>query len=330
MNETSNKTNTTEYGKMYAAIDLGTVTCRLMVARFVSGKMDVLARRSAFVHLGEDVDKTGMIKPEAIVRAKAQVDEYMDIIQHVAAGEDVVISAIATSASRDAENSQDIVDALAECGVELQIVPGEQEAAFCFAGATSDYAGERVLVIDTGGGSTELIAGVGGQAPIYACSYQIGCRRATERFYASDPPTEKELAASYAWMKPQFAETFKELADLDFHPRRLIAVAGTATSMVSIDQAMDPYDSERVHGTVVPAATLERLFRRLASMSIKQREQVIGLQPQRAPLIVAGAQILRTVLELSGESSFTVSECDLLEGIIQLTASGLNSTTSVS
>lgn len=305
---------------LYAAIDIGTVTCRLMVARCNKNHVAVCARRSSFVHLGEDVDKTGVLKAEAIERTCAKVDEYLRIIEEVSAGEPVRLVAIATSASRDAENSQTFVDALAAKGVNLEIVPGEREAAYCFAGATGDYAGERVLVADIGGGSTELIAGIAGQAPQYVHSFQIGCRRLTERFLHSDPPAEEELAASYAWMHPQFTSFFDNLAQHGFSPERVIAVAGTATSLVSIDAAMETYDPDRVHGTVLPVETLNLLHEQLAAMSLEQRKHVVGLQPQRASLIVAGTQILKSVLEHSSHPTFTVSECDLLEGIIYLTA----------
>lgn len=320
MSEHVNDDAQTASAPLYAAIDIGTVTCRLMVARCSQGKLDIQARRSSFVHLGEDVDKTGVLKPEAIARTDEKVGEYLQIIDEVSAGETVILTAIATSASRDAANSDEFVTALAKRGVQLSIVSGQREAAFCFAGATADYAGERVLVVDTGGGSTELIAGIGGQTPQYAHSFQIGCRRATERFFHTDPPTADELDASYTWMKPQFATFFDQLGNEGFKPERIIAVAGTATSLVSIDQELEPYDPALVHGTVLTVETLQRIATRLASLPVEQRKEVIGLQPQRAELIVAGAQILQTVMEISGKSEFTVSESDLLEGIILLTA----------
>lgn len=307
---------------LYAAIDIGTVTCRLMVATYAEGTLDVLARRSEFVHLGEEVDTTGVLKPEAIARADAQVAEYLQIIDKVAGERPVVLSAIATSASRDAENKQDIIDALAARGVELRVVPGEREAAFCFAGATADFAGERVVVADIGGGSTELIAGVAGTSPTYAHSFQIGVRRMTERFIHTDPPTSSELEDIRAFCMPQFATFFDQLAQDSFVPDRLIAVAGTSTTIVSMQKNLAVYDPDVVHGSVMTLDDLNQVAQRVASVPLEERLKIVGLQPQRASLIVAGTVILQSIVACAGVATFTVSESDMLEGIITLTATG--------
>ncbi|MBQ9020405.1 MAG: Ppx/GppA family phosphatase [Eggerthellaceae bacterium] len=299
-----------------AAIDIGTVTARLLVADVDALGMHELYRCSEIVNLGAGVDETGILAPDAIERVCAVVAQYRSVIDELSQDEPTVVRCLATSASRDARNAGEFAARLAELGVELSVIPGEYEAQLSFLGASGDFAGERLLVVDAGGGSTELIAGVAGEGVVHSHSFNIGCRRATERLLKTDPPTPEEQAALAAWAHDEFKGFFDELDEMGFVPARLVAVAGTATSAVSIDQAMDPYDPERVHGSAVSAETLEALIARLAGMPLEERMQVVGLQPKRAPVIVAGFIILQQVLKLSGLPTYTASESDILEGII--------------
>ena len=340
-----------------AAIDIGTVTCRLLIADVdtpaasngfasaslaaasaasldsasaaaVSAATDAqpnpaamagiheLYRTTKIVNLGAGVDATGRLAPDAIDCVAAAVAEYKAIIDRYSSEEPVEVRCLATSACRDAENAQEFAERLAQIGVELMIIPGQREAQLSFLGASAGFAGERLIVSDVGGGSTELIAGVAGQGVVHAHSFDIGCRRATERLLVSDPPTPAEIDALRAWIRPEFTRFFEELASLGFEPQRYIAVAGTATSVVSIDLNMETYDSALVHGHTVDAATLARITERLAALPLEQRAQVVGLHPRRAPIIVAGFVILQEVLAASGLPSYTASETDILEGII--------------
>ena len=307
----------------YAAIDIGTVTCRLFIADVDEGGLHELVRRSSIVNLGEGVDATGVLKPQAMERVRACVAQYQEIIESYASPDcPIALTAVATSASRDAENADEFARILAGEGVQLSVIPGTREAALSFMGASCDFVGERLLVVDSGGGSTEVIAGVGGEDPLVAHSFDIGCRRVTERLLAGDPPTDEELQAARELCQRNFQPFFDRLADRGFVPERMVAVAGTATSVVSVHEAMDPYDSSRVHGYCVSRDVLHEETRRLAGMTLEQRRTVTGLQPDRAPVIVAGMEILGQVLDCSGLGSFTVSESDILQGIIMAASSG--------
>ena len=205
---------------------------------------------------------------------------------------------------------------LADAGITLTVVPGEREAALSFAGASCDFAGERILVVDVGGGSTELVAGRAGEAPVQAHSFDIGCRRVTEKFLEADPPSDEELGRARAWIAEEMRSYFDDLGAGGFAPERVVAVAGTATSVVAVHERMAEYDSSRVHRSVVERAVLNEVYAQLASVGLDERRRTAGLDPGRAPVIVAGLVILQVVLDLAGMPSFTVSESDILHGIV--------------
>ncbi len=301
-----------------AAIDIGTVTCRLFIARTDGLIKCELVRECRITNLGIGVSRTGMLRADAIERVVACVAHYKALCDEVAHKEGldaIPVIAIATSAARDAKNSDELVAKLAECGVALSIIAGELEADLSFRGASSEFPEERIAVVDVGGGSTEVIFGSAMHGVEFSHSFNIGCRRITEMFIHHDPPTTEELAAARAYLLEAFSSLLeKELAR---HPLdRVVAVAGTATSVVSVDLAMETYDPVRVHKAVVPETTLEEVLRLLASMTEDERERVVGLEPKRASVIVAGMLILQCVLQVLSHDSFTVSESDILQGII--------------
>lgn len=304
--------------KRFAAIDIGTVTCRMLVADVDDRGITTLDREYGIVNLGEGVDATGALKPEAIDRVEAKVREYLATLEGFRTPEqpEIPIVAMATSASRDASNAEEFVERLRALGIELTVIPGEREASLSFAGATAAFPGETLLVVDVGGGSTELIVGRAAEEPLMVHSFNIGCRRVTERFFHTDPPTADEVAAADAWMRPQFGEYFAQMAERGIAIDRMVAVAGTATSIVSIQEAMEVYDSSRVHGSPVTKATLDAVRDRMLSLTVEQRRHVVGLDPDRAPVIAAGTVILEAVVELAGTDGYTTSEADILEGII--------------
>lgn len=309
--------------RRFAAIDIGTVTCRMLVADVgEDGRIQELDREYRIVNLGEDVDKTGMLKPEAIARALDAVDAFLGVLDGYRDGHDVAVSAVATSASRDAGNAQDFIDALERRGVRLLVIPGTREAGLSFRGASSDYGGERLLVVDVGGGSTEVIAGIVGDDPSDVRSFDIGCRRVTERFLRADPPDPRELAIAREWVQAQMRPFFDGVHAKGFEAQRMVAVAGTATTAVSVREGMESYDSARVHGARVTRGELDDVYGRLASVALPERRDVPGLDPGRAPVIVAGMLILQEVLACAGLDAFSVSEHDILHGIILAAAEG--------
>ena len=308
----------------YAVIDLGTVTCRMLVADVdASGCLHELRREYAIVNLGEGVDASGALSPDAIERAAATVERYLALLDELApAGAPVEVAALATSAARDAANKDALISRLERAGVDLRIIPGDVEARLSFSGASLDYAGEDLLVVDVGGGSTEIVAGRGGSAPSRSHSFNVGCRRMTERFLAGDPPSADELERAAQWVEDEMAPYFEQLGDDALSWRRVVAVAGTATTAVSVREGMERYDAGKVHGYRVDAAVLDEELASLASMPLAERRGVTGLDPERAPVIVAGFVILSQVLRLAGVDGYTASETDILQGAISALARG--------
>lgn len=301
----------------YAAIDIGTVTCRMLVVDVGESGLHELMREYAITNLGEGVDATGELKPEAMERVVRAIDGFLAVRDSLSTPDHPVVRtvAVATSAARDARNAADFAARLRERGIELSVIPGSREAALSFSGASIDFSGERLMVVDVGGGSTEVVMGVGGAEPVCAHSFNVGCRRVTEKFLASDPPAPEELARARAWihekMASWFADQAKEAASLE----RVVAVAGTATTVVSIRERMETYDSSRVHKARVSRQELLEVYERLAALPLSKRMQVVGLDPKRAPVMVAGLLILLEVLDFAGIDAFTVSETDILHGI---------------
>lgn len=306
----------------FAAIDIGTVTCRMLIADVLGDRVVPVAKGYEIVNLGEGVDATGVLKPEAMERVAGAVDRYLEVRASCDAPDHPVLSTtvVATSAARDAENADEFVDLLARRGLELAVIPGEKEAALSFRGASADFAcsdeGEppMILVVDVGGGSTELIAGRAGGEPVRAQSFDVGCRRVTERFLSADPLDAEEMARARAWMRDLFDGFF---AREDLPPiERMIAVAGTATTVVSIREEMAVYDFDRVHGSRVSLDELRAINARLSALPLEGRERVVGLDPKRAPVICAGLAILEEVMGAGGFGEFTVSESDILQGMV--------------
>ena len=304
--------------KRYAAIDIGTVTCRMLVADVDDTGVHALDREYGITNLGEGVDASGALKPEAIDRVVAKIREYLHTLDGFRTPEqpEIPIIAMATSASRDASNADEFVARLRALGIELTVIPGEREAGLSFAGATAAFPGETLLVVDVGGGSTELVVGHAGEEPMMVHSFNIGCRRVTERFYHDDPPTAAQIAEANAWMRAEFQGYFDEMAARGLTLDRMVAVAGTATSVVSMRERMAVYDSSRVHGSPVTKDDLARIRDRMAGMTVEERRHVVGLDPDRAPVIAAGMFILDTVVDLAGTDGYTTSEADILEGIV--------------
>ena len=311
----------------YAAIDIGTVTARLLIADIdEQGRVTSVDRRTCIVNLGEGVDETRRLKPEAIERVAQAVGEFVAAVRQCeeADGLPIELHAITTSAARDAANGGELIERLAQEGIDLQIIEGTREASLSFAGASSAFPGERIIVVDAGGGSTEVIAGMAGSEPDRVHSFNVGCRRVTERFFSADPPEASSVREARAWMHEEFTPYFEELrADGLLDGSRMVAVAGTATSAVSMHKQMEVYDSSRVHLSPMGVDSLEEMAARLGSIPLEQRQHVVGLDPKRAPVIVAGLLGLLEVMRAGGFSEYTTSECDILHGVILFAARGL-------
>jgi exopolyphosphatase/guanosine-5'-triphosphate,3'-diphosphate pyrophosphatase len=298
-------------------VDIGTNSTRLLVAEAEGDALTEVERRTTVTRLGEGVEATGRLSDAAIARVSEALAGYRAALDELGA-ERVV--AVATSAMRDAANGPQFRDEIERrFGLDARTISGDEEARLTFLGATAGRdAGAATLVIDIGGGSTEFVVGHPGGDPEFHISTRMGSVRHTERHLHGDPPTDAELAAL-----AQDARAIVEadvLADLRTGVDAGIAVAGTATSLAAIDQELDPYDPERVHGYRLGVASCERLLARLADLTVAQRREVPGLHPDRAPTIVAGAGILFESMRACGLDEIEVSEHDILHGAA-LTAS---------
>jgi exopolyphosphatase/guanosine-5'-triphosphate,3'-diphosphate pyrophosphatase len=295
---------------LVAVVDIGTNSTRLLVADVENGHISELERRSTVTRLGRGVDTSQQLSAEAVEDVCRTIGEYIERYEALDAQ---LVIAIATSAVRDAMNADAFIAELRErFGLEARILEGTEEARLVYEGATAKRpAADTTLVVDIGGGSTELVVGSGGDVGFYT-SLQAGTVRHTERYLKTDPPDAGELEA--------LAADVRSLIDAELTGAAIatagegIAVAGTPTSLAAIEQELDPYDPNRVHGYLLSLASIQHLYSRLASMTLEERLEVKGLHPGRAPTIVAGVVILIQVMRAFGLGEVEVSEHDILHG----------------
>ena len=297
-----------------AVADLGTNSTRLLVADVSpDGELTQIERLTEVTRLGEGVDGRGRLAPQAIERVAGTLARYRDTAERHRAERKI---AVATSAVRDAENGAELTDRGRGFGFDVRTISGEEEARLTFLGATARRAGGpnagETLVLDIGGGSTELVVGRPGDEPTFHVSTRLGSVRQTERHLLSDPPRHDELVA----LADEASEIVR--AAVPEERRRAtatgIAVAGTPTSLAAIAQKLDPYDPDLVDGYLLELAAVERMLAMLALLPVSDRREVTGLLPERAPTIVAGVAILAESMRLFGLQEVEVSESDILDG----------------
>lgn len=315
---------------LLAAIDIGTVTARLALAQVEDGRVIRMAKYTEIVNLGEGVDKTKRLLPEAIHRCFGCVSSYVDHARKE--GAEVVVCTL-TSAARDAENAPDLGMGLASLGLEPMIIPGEIEGALTFLGVSHDFENHRILVADSGGGSTELVVGtlagqaaaqVTGQQPggqqldiNFVESVDLGCRRLTERFNLSaDHPSAEDIDGAHQMAAQMMSEAIGRAQQQCAAPELLVGVGGTATSLIAIRDHLDPYDPSKVHLNHISIDEVSQIEGLLASKTLKEREDITGLQAKRAPVMLAGTILLAELMKNSGFKHLVVSESDLLFGLV--------------
>ncbi|MBB4986082.1 MULTISPECIES: Ppx/GppA phosphatase family protein [Streptomyces] len=295
-----------------AGIDCGTNSIRLLVADVHpdTGELIELDRRMTIVRLGQGVDKTGRLAPEALERTFAACRAYAEVIKELGAER---LRFVATSASRDAENRQDFVNGVVEIlGVEPEVITGDQEAEFSFTGATGELHGDdRRLVVDIGGGSTEFV--VGNKHVEAARSVDIGCVRLTERHVRHDPPTAEEVAAIRADIRTAL-DLAAETVPID-SAETLVGLAGSVTTVAAIALGLPEYDSEKVHHSRISAAQVAEVTDRLLASTHDERAAIPVIHPGRVDVIIAGALVVREIVERVGAREVVVSEHDILDGI---------------
>lgn len=295
-----------------AVVDIGSNSTRLLVADVGAGTVHELARQTRITQLGQGVDQTRRLANEAIDRVVAALADYRAEIDRLGAER---VTAVATSAVRDAANGGEFrAMVIHRFGFEPQILSGDEEARLTFLGATAARppGGEPTLVLDIGGGSTEFVIGRPGEAPGFHISTQAGSVRQTERHVTGDPPPREDLHALAEEARQIITAAVPE--ELRRSTASGIAVAGTATSVAAIDQRLDPYDPERVHGYELQLGACERILAMLAALPEAERRQVKGLNPDRAPTIVAGVVILIEAIRAFGLEAMETSEADILHG----------------
>jgi exopolyphosphatase/guanosine-5'-triphosphate,3'-diphosphate pyrophosphatase len=289
---------------------MGTNSTRLLVADVSDEQLTELERRSTVTRLGRGVDTSGQLADDAIEDVCAAVADYISIYEPL---EPDHVVAIATSAVRDAGNSAMFVAELRErFALDTRVLDGDEEARLTYAGARSGHhGGERTLVIDIGGGSTELIVGSGPEISFHA-SLQAGTVRHSERYLLDDPPSASELEEVADDVRALIAGALG--GDAPPSAEAGIAVAGTPTSLAAIDQELEPYDPEAVDGYTLTLDAVQRMCSHLSTMTLEERLEVPGLHPGRAPTIVAGVVILIQVMRAFGLDSVEASEHDILYG----------------
>ncbi|MFF4752633.1 Ppx/GppA phosphatase family protein [Streptomyces sp. NPDC002514] len=304
-----------------AAVDCGTNSIRLLVADAdpATGELVDLDRRMTIVRLGQGVDRTGRLAPEALERTFAACREYAAVIKEHGAER---LRFVATSASRDAENRDEFVRGVLDIlGVEPEVISGDREAALSFTGATAELRGRDdlarpYLVVDIGGGSTEFV--VGDDRVRAARSVDVGCVRMTERHLVhkgavSDPPTERQIAAMRADIEAalDLAEKTVPLREA----RTLVGLAGSVTTVSAIAQELPAYDSARIHHSRVSRDRVREITEWLLRSTHAERAAIPSMHPGRVDVIGAGSLVLLAIMERTGAHEVVVSEHDILDGI---------------
>ena len=293
-----------------AGIDCGTNSTRLLVADESGATVERLMR---ITRLGQGVDATGRLAPEAIARTVAVLEEYRTVLDRFGVEQ---VRMTATSAARDASNRDDFFTAArAAVGVTPELLGGDEEARLSFLGATSelDPSDGPFLVVDIGGGSTEFA--VGSTEPDGVLSTDIGCVRITEKFLHTDPPAAEELSQAFDVVRGHLddvARVIPSVADV----RRFVGLAGTVTTMAAVELGLADYDRDRIHHFVLTRAAAEDVFRTLATESRRRRIHNPGLEEARADVIVGGAVIVCAIMRYFALDECLVSEADILDGLV--------------
>jgi len=297
--------------RRYAAIDVGTNSVLLLVAEKDSdNRWSSVFERAEITRLGRGVDASRRLAPESIAATVAAIEGFVrDAALHEAS--EIVVSA--TSAARDAVNGAEFLELTRQrAGVTVEIISGAEEARLSFASAHADFGGDSPLVVvDIGGGSTELIFGDRSGAISFRHSFDVGAVRLTERLVKNDPPHPHELAQ----IEQVLTETFATLP-APSAGTRLVGVAGTVTTVAAIVRRVEPYDPTVVHGLELTREEIDQTVTRLQQLPLALRRSLPGLQPKRADVVVAGAMVLRAVVSRIGAKNCTVSDRGLRWGLL--------------
>ncbi len=283
---------------MYASIDIGTNSILLLIGEpNDDGSVQILADRADITRLGEKVEKTGKLSDEAINRTLETLGGLWELCHRHKVQR---IACVGTEVLRRAQNAADFAFVVKRTyNIDIDIITPEREAQLTFLGATRDF-GEDNIVCDIGGGSTE-ITHRDDAGELKSVSLPIGCVTLTERFLKSDPPKDKQCLAA-------IEEIQKRVTDITPNGRRMIVTAGTATTLMAMHLGLEKYDAARVHGQTLTEEMLADLFGQLRAVSLRHRKKIVGLDPKRADVIIAGAIILDELMDRLGKDEVTVSD----------------------
>ena len=294
-----------------AAVDCGTNSVRLLVADLVGGEQRDLHREMRVVRLGQGVDRTGELAPEALARTRDALIDYAAVCAGLGVERTRMV---ATSATRDASNRADFVAMVQDTlGVAPEVVSGEQEAELSFLGATRDLdpTDGPFLVMDIGGGSTELVLGT--RAVEAALSVDVGCVRLTERHLVDDPPTPAQIAAAEGDVDAAIA-LVRAVVPVE-RARTAIGLAGSVTTIAAVALNLPSYDASSIHLSRISAEQVCATTTRLLAMRREERAALPVMHPGRVDVIGGGALVLRTIMNRLGLAEVLVSEADILDGI---------------
>ena len=297
-----------------AAIDCGTHSTRLLIA---DARGRTLQRRTTITKLGEGVDRTRRLAPQAIDRDIATLADYRRTLDHHGIVDPATqLRVIATSAARDATNHGELFERIAATiGTRPELLTGDEEGRLSFDGATADLDRDHgpFLVVDIGGGSTELV--VGTTEPTGVASMDVGCVRITERFLHGDPPDPGELSDALSVVRVHLDDVVRDVPQT-LDAARLVGVAGSVTTVAAVELGLHTYDRAKLHHFVLTRQAAEDVFRTLATEARDDRAANPGLEPERVDVIVAGALLLVAVLRFFDFDECLVSESDILDGLV--------------
>ena len=298
----------------YGAIDIGTNSTRLLIAAKEGEILRPLSMVIEVTRLGQGVDKNRILQPESMERTIKALENYKKLAQEAQV---VNLQLVATSAVRDAGNRQEFLERVAHAtGLEVEIIPGEEEAKLTYWGAVADldWPPGNIVVFDLGGGSTEFIVG-DQQGTKLLTSIDVGAVRMTEAYLHSNPVTEEEYLAMKEHIRRELKEILTQIKE--YQPRLLLGVGGTATSLAAMDQELTPYDPSKVHGYSVARQGIAGITKKLKGLPVEERATKLpGLHPKRADVILGGTAVVETILEMLNLDSLQVSENDILLGTI--------------
>lgn len=294
-----------------AAIDCGTNSIRLLIADITDGKFKEVLRTMEIVRLGQGVDQNKSFHPDAINRTLSAVEKFAQLIASKGVEK---IRFCATSATRDAGNRELFTDGVERIlGVKVEVIPGEQEAALSFIGATKELSQSDgpFLVVDIGGGSTEFV--FGSKTVESAKSVNIGCVRMSERHLNLQPPTMASIAEAIIDIDIAITQAAKEVPITE--AKSLVAVAGTATTVAAAALKLENYDRHLIHLSRISATSVYQVAASFQSMNKDQLANLGYMHPGRVDVITAGALVLSRIMAATGASEFIASESDILDGI---------------